>query len=432
MNEKKYFHAIKLVTENCTACTKCVRVCPTEALRVRDDKVEMDSTRCIDCGNCVKACEYNAIQTYADKLDIIDNFKYKVAIISSSYAGQFSESIGYATSKKALLHIGFDEVAQEAMVTDMMSVMIKDYLKKHKDIRPVISSNCPAVVRLIQVRFTSLLPHLLRIEAPMSILAMYYRDMICKQKNLSEDEVGVFLIVPCVSQVTAVHQPEGTYKNLQDGAISIREVYGKVMDKVSDAEEDDTEIELYPNGLNWAISGMQADEIGNDEFRTMAVNGIHNVIDVLKKIEGDQLEYFDYIVMNSCINGCVGGVLNIENPFVATSRIKRLLQKSEHKYFEDELFYKMYEEGELDIIPLEGRPIMALDKDIKSALVKMQKIGEIIKLLPNLDCSACGSPTCAALAEDIVAGNASLDDCVVRSRKIKKETSSKQKAGEQG
>ncbi|MDY6915100.1 MAG: 4Fe-4S binding protein, partial [Candidatus Cloacimonadota bacterium] len=61
--KKKYFHAIKIVEENCTGCTKCVRVCPTEALRVRNGKVQLDSSRCVDCGKCVRACRFNAIQT---------------------------------------------------------------------------------------------------------------------------------------------------------------------------------------------------------------------------------------------------------------------------------------------------------------------------------------------------------------------------------
>ena len=418
--KKKYFHAIKLVKENCTGCTKCVRVCPTEALRVRNGLVQLDESKCIDCGKCVLACPCDAIQTYADRLDSIHRFKYNLAIISSSYAGQFPENIGYKAAKKALLHIGFDEVAEEAMVTGMMTQVIRDYVKNHLDNHPIISSNCPSIVRLIQVRFPSLLPNVLRIEAPMSMLGMYYKDKIAKEKNLREDEIGIFLIVPCVSQVTAVHQPEGTYRNLHDGAISIREVYREVVSKMKEVHEDDRDIEIFPRGLTWAISGLEEDDINDGKMRTLAVSGIHNVMKILEKIENHQIEPYDFIILDSCTNGCIGGVLNIENPFVARSRVKQLVKASEFKNFHDKMFMEMYKEGRFDVLPLEPRSIMSLDDDIKTALQKMKKIKEICELLPGLDCSACGSPSCCSLAEDIVSGKATLDDCVVKQRDLKK------------
>src|SRR5512137_2335643 len=118
--EKKYYHAIQIISDNCTGCTSCVKVCPTEAIRVRNGKAEIDPTRCVDCGNCVTICKFHAILPKSDNLDIIHNFKYKVAILSSAYAGQFTEDIPYPTAKKALLELGFDEVAEEAFVTDFI------------------------------------------------------------------------------------------------------------------------------------------------------------------------------------------------------------------------------------------------------------------------------------------------------------------------
>ena len=52
----------------------------------------------------------------------------------------------------------------------------------------------------------------------------------------------------------------------------------------------------------------------------------------------------------------------------------------------------------------------------------MKQINEFLTMLPGLDCSACGSPTCYALAEDIVLGKASIDDCVVLLKRHSKDT----------
>ena len=65
---------------------------------------------------------------------------------------------------------------------------------------------------------------------------------------------------------------------------------------------------------------------------------------------------------------------------------------------------------------VEYRPIMKLDDDMAKALEKMQRMDELTDILPGLDCGACGAPSCRALAEDIVMGNAILTDCIIKLR----------------
>lgn len=418
MNRKdsKYFHAIQILEDNCTGCTACVRVCPTEAIRVRDRKATIDPNRCVDCGNCVTVCEFHAIIPSSDPLDIIHNYKYKVAVISSSFFGQFSEDISYENAKQAVLELGFDEVAEEAMVTDFMISVIREYIRQNRDKRPILSSNCPAVVRLIQVKYPSLLPNLFHQEAPMSILTRFLRDRISKENQLKEEEIGIFLIVPCVAHVTAVHQPEGAYKHLQDGAFSTGMIYGKVREIIKHVQNNPKDIDTYPHGLTWALSGVQAELVDTDDIRALSVNGTENVMDILSRVEDHYLDQYDYIVLRSCTNGCVGGCLNVENPFVAMSRIKKMSKDGDSKEIHVEELERLHAAGEFSVTPLAPRPIMELDKDIKKAIQKMKKINEFLTMLPGLNCSACGSPTCYALAEDIVLGKASIDDCVVLKR----------------
>jgi len=416
-NEKKYFHALQVKTQKCVACMKCVRVCPTQALRIRDGKVQLDETRCIDCGRCITACKYGALIPWSDTMEIIDNKKYKVAILSTAFAGQFSDKVNYSTAKKAVYHLGFDEVLEESMIIEQYSCMIRQYLKEHPQIRPVLSSNCPAVVRLIQVRFSSLLPNLLHLESPMSMLGMYFRQKLVKEKNIPDEDIGIYQIVPCISQVTAVHQPEGNIAEIENGAISIQEVFGHALEVLPEAASDNQEIDVYTKGLSWAVSRMGAADLDDGNIRTLAVCGIPNVIEILLKIENQQIDPYDFIMLHSCTGGCVGGVLNVENPFIASSRIRHIISTEKNTKFEDELVCEMFKNKEFDVTPLEGRSIMKLSSDIKSALEKMKKIHQINATLPGLDCSACGSPTCLTLAEDIVDGKATVEDCIVLLRK---------------
>lgn len=51
----------KVDKEKCTGCEGCVDECPSEAIKMVDDKAEVDADTCVDCGACVDACRVEAI-----------------------------------------------------------------------------------------------------------------------------------------------------------------------------------------------------------------------------------------------------------------------------------------------------------------------------------------------------------------------------------
>ena len=59
---------------------------------------------------------------------------------------------------------------------------------------------------------------------------------------------------------------------------------------------------------------------------------------------------------------------------------------------------------------------MRLSDDRMTAIAKMAAIEQIYKELPHLDCGSCGAPNCHALAEDIVKGEATRQDCLIQLR----------------
>ena len=69
-------------------------------------------------------------------------------------------------------------------------------------------------------------------------------------------------------------------------------------------------------------------------------------------------------------------------------------------------------------IEMEPRQILKLDSDFKVALQKMAKIEELAQKLPGIDCGACGAPSCRALAEDMVMGRSTIEDCPVRKARL--------------
>ncbi|HUV42157.1 MAG TPA: 4Fe-4S binding protein [Sedimentisphaerales bacterium] len=53
---------VKIDKEKCTGCGSCVEECPSEAIKMVNDKAVIDSEACIDCGVCVDACPAESIE----------------------------------------------------------------------------------------------------------------------------------------------------------------------------------------------------------------------------------------------------------------------------------------------------------------------------------------------------------------------------------
>jgi ferredoxin len=51
----------KVDIDKCTGCESCVGECPSEAIKMVDDKAEISIDLCVDCGVCVDACTVEAI-----------------------------------------------------------------------------------------------------------------------------------------------------------------------------------------------------------------------------------------------------------------------------------------------------------------------------------------------------------------------------------
>ena len=171
-----YFHSVRLDEEKCMGCTNCIKRCPTQAIRVRSGKAHIISERCIDCGECIRVCPHHAKYSHRDSMNRIIEFKYRVALPAPSLYGQFNnlDDIGYVIT--ALKMLGFDEVFEVARGAELVSDATRKYIAEHDIPKPVISSACPAVCRLIRVCFPHLVPHVLPLNSPMETAALIARS----------------------------------------------------------------------------------------------------------------------------------------------------------------------------------------------------------------------------------------------------------------
>ena len=406
-----FFHSVTLDREKCRGCINCVKRCPTEAIRVRNGKALIVKERCIDCGECIRVCPHHAKQAIFDPISVIDQFRYKIALPAPALYGQFNNLDDIDLILGAILMMGFDDVFEVARAAELVSDATRKYMLLPDKPRPVISTACPAVLRLIRVRFPELLPNVLPLHAPVELAARIAKRQAAKKTGLSEEEIACVFISPCPAKVTAVKMPLGAEKSAVDAVIAIREVYPRLISLMKKVPDNADLCASGRLGIGWGSSGGEAAAALTERY--LAADGIENVIRVLEDLEDEKFYGLEFVELNACSGGCVGGVLNIENPYVAKAKLKRV-----RKYRPVSCNHIETEQQDNFVwdAPVNYEPVLELDADVTVAMQKMKRMREILDSLYGIDCGSCGSPSCKATAEDIVRGYVSEEVCIYRLR----------------
>ncbi|MBQ8178227.1 MAG: 4Fe-4S binding protein [Clostridia bacterium] len=412
--DKKSVHTVMLDRDKCKGCISCMKRCPTEAIRVRGGKAKVLYERCIGCGECVRICPHQAKLPVYDSFDKIFDYKYRVAVPAPSLFGQFNNLKSVDLILNGLLEIGFDDVYEVAVGAELISQKTRELMEQGKLKKPIISSACPAVVELIYMRYKGLTDHVVDLVAPAEVALKLAREKAL-QKGIPAEDIGVFFISPCPAKVFALKNPVTAGSGVADGVLSISELYFKLLPVLPKIKDVKPLSKTGVLGLRWAACGGECYGIENEKY--LAADGMENVINVLREMENDSLNYIDFIELGACPSGCVGGVLNVENPFAARARLRtfrHILEPSKNALdaseFDEEFFHWDHEP--------EVEDIFRLDADFATALKKMREIEDLYAKLPHLDCGQCGAPSCRAFAEDVVNGDTIIEKCP----KIKDET----------
>ncbi len=404
------YHSITLEEDRCIGCTDCIKRCPTEAIRVKNSKAVIYDNLCIDCGVCINVCKYHAKRALKDSVDKMNKYKYKVAIVEPVIFTQFKGVRNPNVILTALKKFGFDEVFDTGIASRELSEFSVNYIKENKLATPVISSACPAITKLIKIRFPSLIDNLLPVIDAKELTARYVRNYL---NNTGKDSshVGIFYISPCGAKITNSRNVSVMKKSEIDVVLSIRDMYKELYIINSKLKTEDIEILQTVDDETIEYTESGGESTCSHFYDKIRVNGIEHVIEVLEKVENNKFSV-DFVECMACVNGCLGGPLTYENSFYAKNRLLKI-----QKYVRDSGQFRKLDFKKQDVrilwdYKLEPEKVEKLDSDMFKALEKMERIEKIYKTLPKIDCGSCGAPTCKALAEDIVRDRAKITDCI--------------------
>ena len=414
MESKHFHHALKINDDICIGCSHCMNVCPTEAIRVRNGKAILHENRCVDCGECFKACPVSAIFIDQDDYKRIQAYKYRIALVPAVFFGQFPEEISHNQIYTAILANGFTHIYEVEMGVDLLVNELRAYAKKHPEKKPLISSFCPAIIRLVQVKFPALTDNIMLLKPPLDITALYCRKELVN-KGINPAEIGLFYITPCAAKIAAIKSPVGEDYSMITGVINMDTLYNKVYKYIRNDRSTNTVVipkkPLSKTAWQWTLTHGEA---ANVPGRRLAIDEIHNVIEFLEKIENDEIRDLDFLELRACDESCAGGVLLSTNRFLVAERLKSYSPVAKDEIVEqDSIFaYTDYLLRRINIQAINPRSMMKLDENMEEAMRKMDKSSQMLQCLPLTDCGACGSPNCQAFANDIALGEADIRQCI--------------------
>jgi len=419
--QRRYSHAVETVPGNCDACMHCLRTCPTAALRIRDSEPIILEDRCIDCGACLLACPRKAIGPVVDTFKETGPFKHKVVVPSPVVYAQFGLDVSLQEIHLGLKKLGFDYIYDVFGACLIEAMAVQEHLKrldssKHGRERkmPLISSMCPAVVRLVQVKYPTLVSHVLPFEPPRELSAREAKIKVAREHDADIRDVGAFYISPCPAKSISVLQPAEKERSFLDRSIALSDIYMPLRQAISEiTPEEKAELtkEKFVFGSGWERTGLMSRSLNIKNW--IAVSGMPHVVGILDDIEEGKLESVAFVEANACIEGCVGGSLCVENIYVARS--KTLILETEHESIDrpDRGWVRqLYDSGYFFMErELKPRTVARPAGSIPDAILFMKERDELVGTLPGLDCCSCGFPSCEIFAEEVLRKTAGIDAC---------------------
>lgn len=393
----------------CRNCYKCVRICDVKAITVRDEQAQIMNDQCILCGHCLEACPQNA-KTVISDLDRVKGYLRDKIPTVISLAPAYLGILKYRDPGQvvtALLKLGFTMVRETA---EGAAIVTNEYdkLLTEGSMENIITTCCPSVNDLIEIYYPSLTKYMAPVVSPMIAHGMLLK------KELGSHVKTVFL-GPCIAKRREAESDIRTSGYI-DAVINFAELEEWLLEEnisILDQEinsfsnKDPKVNRLYPisSGI---LSSVLASKKSTDSYRKFYVHGMKNCIELLTSMEKGEVSGC-FIEVNMCNGGCIKGPL-ADTKNISRFKVKLDMEEAnpktpvEDNYYDSskELnFYKpFYSRALKDKVPKE--------EEINKIL---QKIGKY-KPEDELNCGACGYPSCRDKATAVYHGKAELTMCI--------------------
>jgi hypothetical protein len=278
------------------------------------------------------------------------------------------------------------------------------------------------VVRLIAFQFPSLLPHILPVLRPVALMVREVEERVIPEYASQKKDVVLYYINPCPTKGASALSLDPHRSRSREVAIGINDLYPALKPQVEKVLSSDrmpfswTSFEFETcSTADAAYGAMSGGEIARIEIDDcLAVHGLRETVDYLSKIEMGLLKDIEYIEFRTCREACLGGVLTVVDKYIAKRHVQKMVTTfGMGRRLPQDALLRQYEQGrfKIDKNPEVLRKFFSSRKPTLS-LADAERIEKLVASLGCHDCGACGAPDCRVFAEDVVLGQAELNDCI--------------------
>ncbi|MEQ2562432.1 [Fe-Fe] hydrogenase large subunit C-terminal domain-containing protein [Ventrimonas sp. CLA-AP-H27] len=393
----------------CRHCYKCVRNCEVKAIMVKDGRAEIMPENCILCGRCLQICPQSA-KTLVSDLSLVKGMveagEKVVVSIAPSYMGLLKyHTIGQV--RCALMRLGFADVRETA---EGAALVTAEYAKLLSEgaMKNIISTCCPSVNALIEKYYPQLIPYLAPVVSPM----IAHGRMIKQQ--MGADTKVVFL-GPCIAKKQEALDPR--HADCIDAVLNFNDINRWLNEEDIVIEDcEDTPFErmnprvnrLYPV-TSGVINSVVATQSGQDNYRKFYVHGESNCIDLCQSMVRGEITGC-FIEMNMCSGGCIKGP-TVNDRSISRFKVKLdMEERISHDPVPEEETAPVLEAVSLNKVFFDRTPHdpVPSEEEIRQILAKTGKM----RPDDELNCGACGYPTCREKAIAVYQKKAELDMCI--------------------
>ncbi len=402
--------AIDFKPAKCSHCYRCVRTCGVKAITVKDQQAQILEDSCILCGDCLNECPQDA-KVYLSDLDKVKKWiasgQETVVSLAPSYYSLFRYNQPGQVFD-ALMRLGFTRVRETA---EGAALVTNEYRKllEQKSMANIITTCCPSVNLLIETYYPALIPYLAPVVSPMTAHAR-----LLKQEY--GPDVKVIFIGPCISKKGEAY--ENATEHAVDAVLNFTEVkqwlreediHLKKCNPLPLPEPDPRVNRLYPITGGIIASVKATRPAPQETYRKFSVDGVKNCIDLCENLlSGDLSRCF--IEMSACEGGCIQG------PMTGRTKLTRFQSRVE---LEEDVETVPAEDKLLNFIPSTFSTAQIFrNKSPRKPLPSEEQIHKILAKIgknsreDELNCGACGYPTCREKAVAVFQGKAELTMCI--------------------
>jgi len=394
----------------CRLCLYCVQHCPVKAIKLEENSIKVIPERCILCGNCIKACPHQAMdhRSGVNRVrEYLAEGREVIACLDASFAAAIETNLPHQWVT-ALKNLGFKEVWEGAFGAELVSRAYTRLLQ-HDTSGPLISSICPAIVFYVQKYLPTLIPNLAPIVSPMIAIGKVARKARPGWK--------VVYITPCLTQLGEMTAPE--VEGFIDEVITFRDLK-RMIDQAGMVEAELPEGEFdgprpYLSRVVPVVGGLYRSmgvnfDILMDEIST--TGGHRRCMNVLTQLASGHAHarFLDLVYCEGCIDG----------PFMDREIFHLGKRQAIARYTKSQMVRQDYASviedvrkyGDIDL----RREFRSMEQ--QSPMPNEEEVRAILRSIDkepphhNLDCGACGYPTCRDKAVAVSQGMVEAEQCL--------------------